>query len=94
MDALFTRETKLCQLSIPLLLRLFEFIREEETTDEDLHFMAERISELAWDGVRMTMNEYESIIPKKMRPEPKPVYLAKAVKQDYLKTTDSEATPE
>lgn len=91
MDALFTRESKLGQLSIPLLLRLFEYIREEDTTDEDLHFMAERISELAWDGVRMTMNEYESIIPKKMRAEHKH---ANAEKQHYFKNTDSEATPE
>lgn len=52
-----------CLLSIPLILRLFEYVRESNPSDEDLHFMAERISELANDGVRMTMNQYQSIIP-------------------------------
>lgn len=65
MDRVFSTESRMCKLSLPLLLRLFEYIREENTTDEDLHFMAERISQLAWDGVAMSMNEYQSIIPKK-----------------------------
>lgn len=60
----FQHELECCRLSIPLLLRLFEFIREESTTDEDLHFMLERISEMCDGGVRLTMNHYESIIPK------------------------------
>lgn len=60
----FQQELECCRLSIPLLLRLFEFIREEYTTDEDLHFMLERISEMCDGGVRLTMNHYESIIPK------------------------------
>jgi hypothetical protein len=59
----FHTEAECCGLSIPLLLRLFEFVREEPTSDEDLHFMAERISEMCDDGVRLTMNHYESIIP-------------------------------
>ena len=60
----FQQELECCRLSIPLLLRLFEFIGEEHTTDEDLHFMLERISEMCDGGVRLTMNHYESIIPK------------------------------
>ena len=60
----FTTEMECCRLSIPLILRLFEFIREEHTSDEDLHFMAERISEMCDGGVRLTMNHYDSIIPK------------------------------
>ena len=60
----FLQEMECCRLSIPLLLRLFEFIREEHTSDKDLHFMAERISEMCDGGVRLTMNHYESIIPK------------------------------
>jgi hypothetical protein len=59
-------KTKHVLVSVPLLLRLFEYVREEPTSDEDLHFMAERMTELAWgDGVKLTMNEYDSIIPKK-----------------------------
>lgn len=69
----FQQELECCRLSIPLLLRLFEFIREEHTTDEDLHFMLERISEMCDGGVRLTMNHYDSIIPKaKMVSEPVP----------------------
>ena len=60
----FHQEQECCGLSIPLLLRLFEFVREEPTSDEDLHFMAERISEMCDGGVRLTMNHYDSIIPK------------------------------
>jgi len=59
-------KTKHILVSVPLLLRLFEYVREEPTSDEDLHFMAERMTELAWgDGVKLTMNEYDGIIPKK-----------------------------
>jgi hypothetical protein len=63
MHELFRQERRFCMISIPLLLRLFEYIREEPTTDEDLHFMAERIHELADDMVKLTMNQYQSIIP-------------------------------
>lgn len=64
MHELYKTEQRFAMLSIPLLLRLFEYIREEATTDEDLHFMAERIHELASDTVKMTMNQYKSIIPQ------------------------------
>lgn len=60
----FTTEMECCRLSIPLILRLFEYVREELTSDEDLHFMAERISEMCDGGIRLTMNHYDSIIPK------------------------------
>lgn len=60
----FHTEAECCGLSIPLLLRLFEFVREEPTSDEDLHFMTERISEMSDGGIRLTMNHYDSIIPK------------------------------
>jgi len=62
----FMQELECCRLSVPLILRLFEFIREEQTSDEDLHFMAERITEMAEGGVRLTMNHYSSIVPKQM----------------------------
>lgn len=65
MHELYKTEQRFAMLSIPLLLRLFEYIREEPTSDEDLHFMAERIHELASDLVKMTMNQYQSIIPPK-----------------------------
>lgn len=63
MRYLYKTEQAGCLLTIPLILRLFEYVRENSPSDEDLHFMAERISELANDGVRMTMNQYQSIIP-------------------------------
>lgn len=63
MRHLYKTEQAGCLLTIPLILRLFEYVRENNPSDEDLHFMAERISELANDGVRMSMNQYQSIIP-------------------------------
>ncbi|NDF92894.1 MAG: hypothetical protein EB115_13200 [Betaproteobacteria bacterium] len=58
-------EERFLMLSVPLLIRLFEFVREQTLSDEDLHFMAERMQELALDGVKMTMNQYSGIIPHK-----------------------------
>jgi hypothetical protein len=79
-------------MSVPLLLRLFEFIHEEKSlTDEDLHFMAERIGELTLDGVRLNMNQYKSIIPeiKPKQPDPKPFIVSKTI----TSTETFEATP-
>ena len=54
-----------CRFSIPLLLRLFEYIHEHKNlTDDDLHFMAERSAEMCETGVRLTMDHFESIVPK------------------------------
>jgi hypothetical protein len=69
-------------ISVPLLLRLFEFIHEEKNlTDEDLHLMAERIGELTMDGVRMNMNQYKNIVPeiKAEQPEPEPFIVSKTI---------------
>jgi hypothetical protein len=63
MDDLYKQEKRFLMLSVPLLLRLFEYVREEPTSDEDLHFMAERMQELMLDGVKMTMNQYSGIVP-------------------------------
>ena len=65
MDDLYKQEKRFLMLSVPLLLRLFEYVREEPTSDEDLHFMAERMQELMLDGVKMTMNQYSGIVPHK-----------------------------
>ena len=73
MKSKFLDEAECCRLSIPLILRLFEYIREEPTSDEDLHFMAERISEMCDGGTRLTMNHYESIIPREKMVQPKQV---------------------
>jgi len=78
MHELYKAEQRFTMLSLPLLLRLFEYIREEATTDEDLHFMAERIHELASDGVKMTMNQYKSIIPPESMRKPKQFYQPEA----------------
>jgi hypothetical protein len=60
----FHKEWECCRVSAPLLLRLFEFIRESQTSDEDLHFMLERITEMGSGGIRLTMSHYQSIVPK------------------------------
>ena len=45
---------------IPLLIRLFELVREDVKTDVDLHMVVEKIVSLQDKGV-LTMNDYEEI---------------------------------
>jgi hypothetical protein len=54
-------------IEIPLLLRLFEYAREDATTDEDLHIMAENLLEVSAEkeGAPLDMKCYQKIIPSK-----------------------------
>jgi hypothetical protein len=47
-------------MDVPLLIRLFELVREDVKTDEDLHNLVERILSLKNQGV-LTMDHYETI---------------------------------
>lgn len=49
------------KISIPLLIRLLEFAREDSKTDMDLHFIAEQAAELGKSGT-LTMKDYASIL--------------------------------
>jgi hypothetical protein len=83
MEDLYKQEKRFLMVSVPLLLRLFEYVREEHTNDEDLHFMAERMQELMLDGVKMTMNQYSGIIPPESMVKQTPTYT-------YSQTTHAE----
>lgn len=47
-------------LDIPLLIRLFELVREDVKTDVDLHNVVEKMISLKNKGV-LTMSDYEEI---------------------------------
>jgi len=95
MQDIFKEEKRYVMLSLPLLLRLFEYINETQVTDEDLHFMAERMQQMMLDNVRMSMNQYSSIIPHEERHKrhepvlrrPEPILLDE---QTFYKTTQVE----
>lgn len=47
-------------MDIPLLIRVFELVRESVKTDKDLHLVVEKLLELKNKGV-LTMDDYEEI---------------------------------
>ena len=50
---------QMIDLSVPLLIRLLEFAREDSKSDRDLHFIAEYVSQGDRDW---TMRDYDAII--------------------------------
>jgi hypothetical protein len=49
-------------LDIPLLIRLFEYSKEEASSDAQLHTLAERIIELGKEHGTLSMQQYEAIM--------------------------------
>lgn len=49
-------------LDIPLLIRLFEYAREDAKTDMDLHNVAERLIAMSSQGYTLSMDDYEAIV--------------------------------
>lgn len=49
-------------MSIPLLTRVFELVREDVTSDENLHFILEKIIELSIEEGELVMEDYEDIV--------------------------------
>lgn len=49
-------------LDIPLLIRLFEYAREDAKTDMDLHSATERLIELGKEHGTLSMDQYEAIV--------------------------------
>ena len=47
-------------MDIPLLIRLFELVREDVKTDQDLHNLVERILSVKNLGI-LTMDQYDKI---------------------------------
>lgn len=50
------------ELDVPLLIRLFEYAREDSQDDKDLHNLAERMIALSAEGRALTMNDYDTLI--------------------------------
>ena len=55
-------------LDVPLLMRLFELVREDVKTDEDLHNLVERILSLKHLGI-LSMDQYEKIASAHQGPD-------------------------
>jgi hypothetical protein len=49
-------------LDIPLLIRLFEYAREDAKTDMDLHDVAERLIAMSETGQTLSMADYDKIV--------------------------------
>jgi hypothetical protein len=54
-------EEDVVKLNIPLLIRLFEFAREDAKNDQDLHWVAERLITHSTGGKTLTMQDYKSL---------------------------------
>lgn len=59
----YQTESVCAKLSIPLLIRLLEYAREESVSDIDLHWVVERIIELTDHNYWLTMAHYQKIVP-------------------------------
>lgn len=51
-------------MDVPLMIRLFEYAREDAQTDMDLHDVAERLIKLSQEGRTLTMHDYDTICPR------------------------------
>lgn len=56
-----TNEEDVVKLNIPLLIRLFEFAREDAKNDQDLHWVAERLIQHSTEGKTLTMQDYKAL---------------------------------
>jgi hypothetical protein len=50
------------KLDVPLFIRLLEFAREDASSDEELHRIAENVIELSQIGGTLGMMDYELIM--------------------------------
>lgn len=54
-------EEDIVKLNIPLIIRLFEFAREDAKNDQDLHWVAERLIQHSANNRTLTMQDYKSL---------------------------------
>ncbi len=54
--------TDTVEMDVPLMIRLFEYAREDAKTDMDLHDVAERLIQLSAEGRTLTMSDYNAIV--------------------------------
>lgn len=57
-----TEEDYAVAMSVPLLLRLLEFAREDANSDLDLHFIAENVVKAGDHKSHLTMKDYDEIL--------------------------------
>ena len=50
------------RLSIPLLIRLLEFAREDAKSDLDLHFLVENLVQLHQKKLYLSMQDYAALV--------------------------------
>jgi hypothetical protein len=55
-------------VDIPLMIRLFEYAREDAKTDMDLHNVAEKLIELSKENAVLSMQHYDSIVSSNNQP--------------------------
>jgi hypothetical protein len=55
-------------VDIPLMIRLFEYAREDAKTDMDLHNVAEKLIELSKNNSVLSMQHYDTIVSSKNLP--------------------------
>jgi hypothetical protein len=53
-------------VDVPLMIRIFEFIREDVKDDVDLHRIAEKLVQLSASGNVLSMDKYEEIVGRKI----------------------------
>jgi hypothetical protein len=58
------------RIDVPLMIRLFEYMREEVETDIEIHEIVERMIELCEYGEVLEMEHYDEIIEKPEQPVP------------------------
>lgn len=79
-------------LDVPLLIRVFELVREGAKTDVDVHNITERILSIKEKGV-LTMDDYEHIagnitkgmVPDKPEDESRPALKGETISLESLK---------
>lgn len=52
-------------MDVPLMIRIFEYIREEVKTDKEIHIIASNLVDISSSEAELTMDDYDRIIPEK-----------------------------
>jgi len=82
------------KLDIPLIIRLFEYAREDAKTDMDLHNVTEMLIQLSEHGDTLTMDNYDQIVgEQKLLPEPTNESCWKDYKQIGMKKKGNKTVP-
>lgn len=53
------------KMDVPLMIRIFEYVREDVKTDVEIHELSDRIISLSSMSRVLTMEDYDQIVPAK-----------------------------